>query len=89
MHGTPRATHDIDLVINASPGSLDRLVAILADDEMYVDPGVAREELQRSGQFNVVDPETAWKADLAYMESWIDALGVRRLWELVQNHSAS
>lgn len=66
LHGIPRATRDLDIVIDATPASLDRLLGILADQKVYVAPDAAREELRRGGQFNVVDQETAWKADLIF-----------------------
>lgn len=66
MHGAPRATRDVDLVIDATSESQDRLLALLAGEDLYVSPDVAREELRRRGQFNVIGRSTAWKADLIY-----------------------
>jgi hypothetical protein len=69
MHGAPRATRDIDLVIDATAESLDRLLTLLRGEDLYVSPDVAHEELRRQGQFNVIDPSTAWKADLIYRKA--------------------
>lgn len=64
FHGVPRATHDIDIVIDADSVMLDRLLATLPDDAYYVDHDAAREALACRTQFNVIDMATGWKADL-------------------------
>lgn len=69
VHGAPRATRDIDIVIDPTIESLDRLLALLTDADLYVDPSVARDELRRRGQFNAIDRSTAWKADLIYRKA--------------------
>jgi hypothetical protein len=151
MHGIPRATRGLDFVIDPTMELLDRLLEHLAREQFYFDANVARAELQRRAQFNVIDIATSWKADLifrkerafsraelerrtpvtllgvplfvataedtllaklewaklgpserqlddvrrifetqvdaldlAYVENWVDALGVRELWELVK-----
>ena len=63
-HGLPRATNDADLVIDPSPEALDRLVADLQAEGYYADQKAAREALRRRRQFNVIDPESAFKIDL-------------------------
>ena len=55
LHGSPRATQDIDLVIDPTFESLEQLLAVLGGDGVYLDPGVARDEFRRRGQFNVSD----------------------------------
>lgn len=69
MHGVPRSTNDIDILIDPTPESLERLLALLAPLDVYVVPDVAREEFQRGGQFNVIDTESAWKMDLVYRKN--------------------
>lgn len=64
FYGTPRATQDIDLVIEAPPGRLERLIHNLEVAGLYVDQGAAIEALETSGQFNAIDPTSGWKADL-------------------------
>jgi hypothetical protein len=68
-HGVARSTRDIDVLIDPTPLTLGRLLALLAAKDVYVDPNVAREEFGRRGQFNVIDVETGWKADLIYLKS--------------------
>jgi hypothetical protein len=64
LHGTPRSTQDIDLVIDPSGEALFAFVASLAPDEYYASDPAARDALRRRGQFNVIDMATGWKADL-------------------------
>jgi hypothetical protein len=64
LHGVPRSTNDIDLVIDPTPDSLDRFLAMLAADLYYVDADVARDALRFRSMFNVIDMATSWKADL-------------------------
>jgi hypothetical protein len=63
-YGTPRATQDVDLVIDPGERQLDRLVDLLLDGGLYVSRDAAAEALAQGGQFNVIDSSTGWKADL-------------------------
>lgn len=64
FYGTPRATQDVDLVINPDRPQLERLVELLGANGLYVSPEAAAEAFERGGQFNAIDGETGWKADL-------------------------
>lgn len=63
-YGTPRATQDVDLVIDTEAGALNRIVDGLAGAGFYVDRGAAQEALESRGQFNAIDPSGGWKVDL-------------------------
>lgn len=63
-HGRPRATNDVDIVIDPTPPALDRLVAALSEEGYYVDAQAARRALGTRRMFNVIDPGTAFKLDL-------------------------
>jgi hypothetical protein len=63
VHGAPRTTQDIDLVIDPTPQSLSRLVSSLDSPTVYVGPDPL-EALERRDQFNVVDTNSGWKIDL-------------------------
>jgi hypothetical protein len=63
-HGVPRATQDIDVVIDPTPTSLDALLASLPEDEYYVDADAAHDALKRRSQFNLIDLASGWKVDL-------------------------
>jgi hypothetical protein len=63
VHGQPRATNDVDLVIDPTPEQLDRFLAV-AGERYYVSPEAAREALARRSMFNIIDFGEGWKADL-------------------------
>lgn len=63
-YAAPRATQDVDLVIDTDPAALDRVVSGLAGAGFYVDQGAAHEALKSHGQFNAIDPVGGWKVDL-------------------------
>ena len=62
-YAAPRATQDVDLVLEVGPGKLSPLVRRLLEMGFYVSPEAAQEALETSGQFNAVDPEHGWKVD--------------------------
>jgi len=62
-HGEPRATNDVDLVIDPSGEQLELLLAALGEG-CYVSPEAAREALRERSAFNVIDYATGLKADL-------------------------
>ena len=64
VHGEPRTTHDIDVVIDPTPESLEQFLAALDPEAFYVDLDVARDALRRRSMFNVIDMVSAWKVDL-------------------------
>ncbi len=62
-HGAPRATQDIDLVVDASVESLLEVAANLRAAGLYVSDDAIREAVSTRGLFNAIDPETGWKID--------------------------
>src|SRR5262245_44908961 len=62
-HGHPRATNDVDLVIDPTPAQLDHFLALLGQG-YYVSQEAAREALAQRSMFNVIDFAEGWKADL-------------------------
>lgn len=62
IHGEPRATNDVDLVVEITPNNLSRLLATLPED-CYVSEAAARDALRRLSMFNVIDGTSGWKAD--------------------------
>ena len=63
-HGEPRATRDLDIVIDPDLGGIDRLVGELDADGWYVDAEAAHRALADRTQFNAIDATTGWKIDL-------------------------
>jgi hypothetical protein len=63
FHGEPRATRDLDIVIDPTPDSLRRLAVALPSEQFYVSREAATEALARHTQFNVIEIATGWKID--------------------------
>ena len=63
FHGEPRATRDLDIVIDPDPGGIDRLVGELAAQGLYVDAEAAHRALADRTQFNAIDAMSGWKVD--------------------------
>jgi hypothetical protein len=63
-YGRPRATQDIDLVIDPESRALHSFVRAALDGGYYVDERDAAEALERRGMFNVIDAGSGYKLDL-------------------------
>lgn len=63
-HGSPRTTHDIDVVIAPTRPALDRFVRGLDEEKYYVSEVAVDESWRRRGMFNVLLLESGWKVDL-------------------------
>lgn len=59
FHGEPRATRDIDIVIDPSPAGLERLVDGLRDGGFYVDRDAAEDALRDRTAFNAIGDAAA------------------------------
>jgi hypothetical protein len=64
VRGAVRTTMDVDLVIDPTPSALDGFVSRMEAIGFYASPGAAKEALAERSMFNVIDPESGWKADL-------------------------
>jgi Nucleotidyl transferase AbiEii toxin, Type IV TA system len=69
FHGNPRATQDIDLVIEADEHQVRTFIQSLPTAEYYADEGAALEALRDETQFNIVDLASGWKIDLIMRKS--------------------
>jgi len=58
-HGEPRATRDVDIVVDPGPEALGRLVDDLHDAGFYVDRDVAFDALAARSQFNAIGPDAS------------------------------
>jgi hypothetical protein len=52
FHGLPRATNDVDIVIDPTPAQLDRWLTLLGN-QYYVDRDGARDALRCRSMFNI------------------------------------
>ncbi len=63
LQGEPRATHDIDIVIEMNPVTAYRLSKLFPEPEFYLDELAAREAAEHGGMFNLLHVETGDKID--------------------------
>jgi hypothetical protein len=63
LHGAPRVTHDVDVVIAPTRGSLNQLLEQFPEEHYYVSRDAALQAYGSEGMFNVIDLETGWKVD--------------------------
>lgn len=63
LQGEPRATHDIDLVVEIGPAQVPELVRAFPTSGFYVDHGAALEAIQTGGMFNLLELEEGDKVD--------------------------
>jgi hypothetical protein len=63
FYAVPRATHGIDVVIEAQEEGINRLVQGLLAAGWYADRDAAVEAWRGQSQFNAIEPDAGWKAD--------------------------
>lgn len=63
-YGRNRSTYDFDVVVEPDGDKLRQLIARLPDERFYASPEAAREALVHETQFNVIDMDSGWKADI-------------------------
>ena len=64
LHGRPRSTQDVDIVIDPTDATLRAFLAGVATEHVYVDALTARAALLSRDMFNLIDMDSGWKADL-------------------------
>jgi len=62
LHGHPRATKDVDIIIEPTEKQLFSFVESLGED-YYVSIEAVRNAFADKSMFNIIDKETSWKAD--------------------------
>jgi hypothetical protein len=63
LHGQPRSTHDVDLVVSVDAASARRIVAEFAGPDYYITEEAASEAVARGGMFNLLDTRSGDKVD--------------------------
>lgn len=63
LQGEPRATHDIDLVVEVDARLVEALAEAFHADRYFFDPDAARDALGRGGMFNLLDTTAGDKID--------------------------
>lgn len=63
IHGVPRQTQDIDLVLDIRPGVVDSLVVQL-EDEFYLDVNSIRDAIRNKSSVNLIHLDSGIKIDI-------------------------
>jgi len=72
MQGEPRATHDIDIVVEATAESIEAFLEMFPLEEYYYDSGAAKKAMAEGGMFNILSA-TGDKVDIwALVDSEFD-----------------
>jgi hypothetical protein len=82
--GTPRTTHDVDIVVTMSLAQV-RPFLVTLEEKYYVNEVAVRDAVVRREMFNVVDSTTGYKADLwvSSADAFTDSMFARRRRELL------
>jgi hypothetical protein len=64
-YGEPRATNDLDIVVDPTSAQIEAFTASLSGS-FYVSREEVHEALAARGMFNVIDPQSGWKADVIF-----------------------
>lgn len=62
-YGEPRATRDIDVVVDLAPADVSALADYFPAEDFYLDRDAAADAAGGGGQFNVVHPASGFKID--------------------------
>jgi hypothetical protein len=63
LHGEPRSTHDLDVVVVLDRKSVAQLLQTFRTPEYYLDEGSVREAVESCGTFNLISLEEGDKVD--------------------------
>lgn len=63
LHGQPRSTHDIDVVVSIQGSAVPGLADAFGPPRYYFDADAAREAVAQGPMFNLIDTETGSKVD--------------------------
>lgn len=86
LHGEPRSTNDVDLVVDLPQGRVSALLDLLGD-RYYVDADAVRAAARAGGAVNLVHYATAVKVDL--FVAGADAFDAERLRSRIRVHVGS
>lgn len=63
LHGEPRSTHDIDLVVGIEPGAAPRLAEAFPLPDYYLDQDSILRAIETRSMFNLIDSREGGKVD--------------------------
>ena len=81
VYGEPRSTHDIDIVVELNPKSVEAICDAFPSPEFYCSREAARAALVNRRMFNVIHPDSGNKIDfmIARKDAWGRSQMSRRL----------
>jgi hypothetical protein len=65
-YGDPRATNDVDVVIEATPEQLRCMADVLRTEDFYFDANEAQAALRQRSMFNIIDMGNGCKVDFIF-----------------------
>jgi len=63
LQGEPRATHDVDLVVDVRPADVARLLAAVEAPDVYADDRAVEQAVRERRMFNLIQTTTGDKVD--------------------------
>ena len=68
LYTIPRATRDIDMIVELQEKDVDQFIAVIKDKFYFHEPTI-RDEIKRSGMFNIIHLESSYKVDFIVRSS--------------------
>ncbi len=69
LYGEPRATYDIDIIINCSLLQLKKFIQSFPEEHYYADLEMATAAYENQSMFNIIDLRSSWKGDFIILKS--------------------
>lgn len=69
LYGRPRSTHDVDLVVSMTAGSVDALMQAFSEPDYYLSRTAIEDAILRHGMFNLVSLAEGDKVDFWMLKS--------------------
>jgi hypothetical protein len=82
VHGHPRTTHDVNVILEAEPRDLAAIVAAFPQPDYFYQEHVVREALAMGAMFNALDEARVGKIDFWVLND--DVLNQRAFWRKIR-----
>ncbi len=85
MQGEPRATHDIDLVVNITPSAVGSLMVAFPPPDFYLDQDAVRTAIEQRSMFNLIELREGDKVDFWLLTDEIfdqSRFSRRQMWDM-------
>lgn len=69
VHGEPRASKDIDIIISPTRDQLVAFMSLFPTDQYEAQLEAALEAMRHAGIFNIIDYETGWRIDFIFRKN--------------------